>query len=122
MRLRKKYEENEMTKVIIIDDNKILADLLSEQLASNQIEVVGRVDTGESGVKLCEMLEPDFVLYGMKDLEFDFQATLEGIKKKSPNSKVILLTDYDVNFEIDVFGICKKPYHIPEILEFLRKK
>jgi len=110
-----------MTKVIIIDDNKISTDLISDQLASNQIEVVGRADNGKSGVKLCEMLDPDFVLYGMDNLEFNLQTTLERIKEKSPNSKVILLTDYDVNFEIDVFGICKKPYQIPEILEFIRK-
>ncbi len=110
-----------MTKVIIIDDNKITADLLSQQLASNQIKVVGRADNGKSGVKLCELLEPDFVLYGMNILEFDLHVTLEEIKKHSPNSKVILLTDYDINFEIDVFGICKKPYQFTEILEFIRK-
>ncbi|MFB5598391.1 MAG: response regulator [Nitrosopumilaceae archaeon] len=111
-----------MPKVIIIDDNKITADLLSEQLSSEQIKVVGKADTGKSGVQLCKLLEPDFVLYGMNALELDLELILEEIKKHSPKSKVILLTDYDINFEIDIFGICKKSYPFPEILEFIRKK
>ncbi len=110
-----------MIKIIIICDNKIIADLLSEQLLRNQIRVVGTGDDGKSAVPMSKLLEPDFVLYGMENLESDLQATLGGIKKHSPNSKVILLKDYDVNVEVNVFGICKKPYHLPEILGLIRK-
>jgi len=109
-----------MKKVIIIDDNKTTADLLKEQLEYNEISVVGKGDDGSAGIQLCKLLSHDFVLYGM-DLAFDLEDTLEGIKKHSPTSKVILLKDYEVNVKANVFGICKNPYDISELVKMINQ-
>jgi len=106
-----------MKKVIIIDDNKITADLLKEQLEYNEISVVGKGDDGSAGIQLCKLLSPDVVLYAMQNLEYDLQSTVENIKKENPGIKIIIITDYDINFKLDISEICKKPYNISELVK-----
>ncbi len=110
-----------MKKAIIIDDNKTTADLLKEQLEYNEISVVGKGDDGSAGIQLCKLLNPDVVLYAMQKPEADLQSTFENIKKDSPGIKIILITDYDVNFELDIFEICKKPYKISELVKMINQ-
>ncbi len=110
-----------MKKVIIIDDNKTTADLLKEQLEYNEISVVGKGDDGSAGVQLCKLLSPNVVLYAMQNLEYDLQSTVETIKKENPNIKIIIITDYDINFKLEISEICKKPYNISELVKMINQ-
>ena len=110
-----------MKKVIIIDDNKTAADLLKEQLEYNEISVVGKGDDGSAGVQLCKLLSPNVVLYAMQNLEYDLQSTVETIKKENPNIKIIIITDYDINFKLEISEICKKPYNISELVKMINQ-
>jgi len=110
-----------MKKVIIIDDNKTTADLLKEQLEYNEISVVGKGDDGSAGVQLCKLLSPNVVLYAMQNLEYDLQSTVETIKKENPDIKIIIITDYDINFKLDISEICKKPYNISELVKMINQ-
>ena len=110
-----------MKKVIIIDDYKITGDLLKEQLEYNEISVVGKGDDGSAGIQLCKLLNPDVVLFAMQKLEADLQSTFENIKKEGPGIKIILITDYDINFKLDISEICKKPYNISELVKMINQ-
>jgi len=118
----KKLGEKRMKKVIIIDDNKITADLLKEQLEYNEISVVGKGDDGSAGIQLCKLLNPDVVLYAMQNLEFDLQSTFENIKKENPGIKIILITDSYINFKPDVSEIFfKKTSNISELVKMINQ-
>ena len=117
----KKLGEKRMKKVIIIDDNKTTADLLKEQLEYNEISVVGKGDDGSAGIQLCKLLNPDVVLFAIQKPEADLQSTFENIKKERPGIKIILITDYDINFKLDIFEICKKPYKISELVKMINQ-
>jgi len=117
----KKLGEKRMKKVIIIDDNKTTGDLLNEQLKYNEISVVGKGDDGSAGIQLCKLLSPDVVLFVMQKPEADLQSTFENIKKDSPGIKIILITDYDINFKLDISGICKKPYIISKLVKMINQ-
>jgi len=109
-----------MKKVIIIDDNKTTANLLKEQLEYNGISVVGAGYNGSAGVQLCKLLSPDVVLYAMQNLEYDLQSTVENIKKENSAIKIIIITDYYINFKPDnISEICKKPYDISELVKMI---
>jgi len=110
-----------MKKVIIIDDNKTTANLLKEQLEFNEISVVGKGDDGSAGVQLCKLLSPHVVLYAMQNLEYDLQSTVETIKKENPDIKIIIITDYDINFKLEISEICKKPYNISELVKMINQ-
>ncbi len=110
-----------MKKVIIIDDNRTTADLLKEQLEFNEISVVGKGDDGSAGVQLCKLLSPNVVLYAMQNLEYDLQSTVETIKKENPDIKIIIITDYDINFKLEISEICKKPYNISELVKMINQ-
>jgi len=115
----KKLGEKRMKKVIIIDDNKTTADLLKEQLEYNEISVVGKGDDGSAGIQLCKLLNPDVILFAMQKLEADLQSTLENIKKERPGIKIIIITDYYINFIPGLTEICKKPYNISELVKMI---
>ncbi len=110
-----------MKKVIIIDDNKITGNLLKEQLEYNEISVVGKGDDGSAGIQLCKLLNPGVILFVMQKPEADLQSTFENIKKDSPGIKIILITDYDINFKLDISEICKKPYIISKLVKMINQ-
>jgi len=116
-----KLGEKRMKKAIIIDDNKTTADLLKEQLEYNEISVVGKGDDGSAGIQLCKLLSPDVVLYAMQNLEYDLQSTVETIKKENPDIKIIIITDYDINFKLEISEISKKPYDISELVKMINQ-
>jgi len=118
---RTKKLGEKMKKVIIIDDNKITGDLLKEQLEYNEIDVVGKGDDGSAGIQLCKLLNPDVVLFAMQKPEADLQSTLENIKKENPGIKIIISTDYYINFIPDLTEICKKPYDISELVKMINQ-
>ena len=118
---RTKKLGEKMKKVIIIDDNKITADLLKEQLEYNEIDVVGKGDDGSAGIQLCKLLNPDVILFAMQKLEADLQSTFENIKKERPSIKIIIMTDYYINFIPGLTEICKKPYDISELVKMINQ-
>ncbi|MBI2953442.1 MAG: response regulator transcription factor [Chloroflexi bacterium] len=82
-------------RVLLVDDHTILRDGIKALLSLyDDIEVVGEASDGRKGIdRVCE-LHPDVVLMdlampGLGGLE----ATIE-IKKLSPDSKVLILTQY----------------------------
>lgn len=86
----------EKIRILIVDDHAILREGIRALLASyDDIEVVGEASDGIEAVEKAREMTPDLVLMdiampGLGGLE----ATLE-VRKVSPKSKVLVLTQYD---------------------------
>ena len=81
------------TRVMLVDDHKIMRDGLKMTLDSmGDMEVIGEASDGESAVKLAEQLRPDLVVMdvmmpGMNGIDACWEIT-----ERLPETRVVMLT------------------------------
>ncbi|MFM1582086.1 response regulator transcription factor [Helcococcus bovis] len=83
-----------MTKIILIDDDKLICDSLKIILESKGYEVSGISHNGIDGFDLFENTHPDLVLMDIRMKEQNGIETSEKILKKYPDAKILLLTTF----------------------------
>ena len=81
------------TRVLIAEDNELVALTLEEQLSNLGYTVVGVAHTGAEAVRLCGQLSPDIVIMDMQMPELGGDAAAVQIAKQHP-TPVIMLTAY----------------------------
>jgi two-component system, response regulator PdtaR len=81
------------TRVLIAEDNELIALTLEEQLGNLGYEVVGVAHTGAEAVRLCLNLKPDIVIMDMQMPEMGGDVAAQQIAKQSP-TPVVMLTAY----------------------------
>lgn len=82
-------------RVLIVDDHRVLAELLAEALAkADDIVVVGTVETGAGAVSAASATRPDVVVldYDLPDVEG--AAALVALQDAVPTARVLMLTSY----------------------------
>lgn len=85
-----------MIKVLVADDQTILADGIRSVLAScDELSVVGIAANGEEAVRLTEELSPDVVLMDIRMPVMNGVIATREIKEKHPDVKVLVLTTFD---------------------------
>ncbi len=85
-----------MIKVLIADDQAILADGIKSVLSSDEeIEVVGIAANGEEAVKMTAELDPDVVLMDIRMPVMNGVISTQQIKRQQPDVKVLVLTTFD---------------------------
>ncbi len=83
-------------KVLLADDQAILADGIRSVLTScPDIRVVGIAGDGFEAVKLTGRLKPDVVLMDIRMPNMNGVIATQEIKRKYPNTKVLVLTTFD---------------------------
>lgn len=82
-------------KVIIADDHEVIRTGLATLLAGTEIEIVGEAATGKDAVRVAEKIRPDIVLLDIRMPDGDGLATLEKLRAKVPESRVVMLSTYD---------------------------
>ena len=90
-----------MNKVIIIDDHKLLRDMLVDIInRENEFEVVGVATDAKDSITLCENLLPNLVLIDVCTENNSNGISYAGIiKEKFPNIKIVVMTGMlDINF------------------------
>jgi DNA-binding NarL/FixJ family response regulator len=82
-----------MIKVMLVDDQKLLIDLLAQMLQnSGEIEVVARASNGEEAIDLAKIYNPDVVLMDIIMPVCDGIEATKKIKKENNHVKILILT------------------------------
>ena len=108
-----------MQKVLIIEDEVLIAKMIADQFAKSKFQTVIAYD-GISGYQAFEMNYPDLVILDLMLPYMDGFSVCRKIRKKS-NLPVIMLTartnidDQLMGYEVKVDDYMLKPFH-PEVL------
>ena len=84
-----------MSEYSLRDDHEVIRTGLATLLKGTDIEIVAEAATGKETIKLAEQIKPDVVLLDIRMPDGDGLATLEKLRAKVPNSKVVMLSTYD---------------------------
>ena len=85
-----------MIKVLIVDDQAILADGIRSVLSScDELEVVGVALDGLRALEAVEHMKPDVVLMDIRMPNMNGVIATRQIKERSPETKVLILTTFD---------------------------
>lgn len=112
------------TRVLMIDDNIELVNMVKEYFRSNSnIEVVLEAHDGEEGINLIDKKKDmyDLILLDLIMPKLDGRGVLEQMKNKSLDKKVIVLTSYnnpDMIRKVSELGISYfilKPFELTEL-------
>jgi DNA-binding NarL/FixJ family response regulator len=82
-------------RLLICDDHQVIRTGLAALLAGTEIEIVGEADSGKEALRLAQKLKPDVVLLDIRMPDGDGLSTLEKLRAKMPESKVVMLSTYD---------------------------
>ena len=82
-------------KILVCDDHQVIRTGLASLFAGTEIEIVGEADNGKEALKQAQKLKPDVVLLDIRMPDGDGLATLEKLRAKVPESKVVMLSTYD---------------------------
>ena len=116
-----------MVSVIVVDDEKDVAEVLCEFLKIKGIEVLGRGNNGQQAAELYQSLKPDIVLMDLVMPNFDGFYGIKKIREYDPDSKIMIiyasLTHSYVQqlVEMNVNSISLKPYDLNNVLDTIEK-
>ncbi len=87
--------DSKKIRVLIVDDHRVLAELLAEALANAEdIVVIGTVGTSAEAVAAAEAVRPDVVVldYDLPDVEGT--EALVALRQAAPSARLLMLTSY----------------------------
>ncbi|MCE5266504.1 MAG: response regulator transcription factor [Planctomycetaceae bacterium] len=82
-------------RILICDDHEVIRTGLASLLAGTEIEIIGDAANGKDALRLAQKDKPDVILLDIRMADGDGLATLEKIRAKVPESKVVMLSTYD---------------------------
>ena len=83
-----------MSRILVIDDEEIMRDLLRDMLESEGHEVICASD-GKEGLELYSEISPDLVITDIVMPEKDGITVVWEIRAHYPDAKLIVITGYD---------------------------
>lgn len=81
--------------VLVADDHAVVRSGLSSLLSGSDIQIVGEAANGDQAVEDTLRLKPDVVLMDIRMPQNDGLWALEKIRKKSPETRVLMLSTFD---------------------------
>ncbi|MHA1441265.1 MAG: response regulator [Candidatus Heimdallarchaeota archaeon] len=112
-------------KIIVIDDNEIIRNLMFELLTRKGYEVILASD-GSSALELIEKRKPDLAIVDLVLPDIPGVEVLQKIKKLSPTTENIVITGYSSNDNAkkiletnSAFGLLEKPIDVDKLLEMI---
>lgn len=81
-----------MTKVLLVDDHRLLRESLRRTLEETGLEVAGEAADGNEAVRLAAELAPDVVLMDVSMPQLDGVEATRLIRRQMPEIRVVMLT------------------------------
>lgn len=93
-------------KILIVDDEEALTNILGEYFQKEKGFSIFTADDGEKAEQLIKKEKPDLVLLDMKLPKVDGIEVLKLLRQDYPETKVIVMTCYDVEYkkQMDTIG------------------
>ena len=88
-------QENEISVVLIDDQNLVRQGIKSLLGLSNHIQVIAEADNGKAGLEIIRQHKPDVVLLDLRMPELDGIGTLEALRQEAYQPPVLILTTFD---------------------------
>ncbi|MFB5630076.1 MAG: response regulator transcription factor [Nitrosopumilaceae archaeon] len=116
-----------MIKVIVIDDEADVSEVLCEFLKIKGYQVVGRGNNGKDAFELYKKYSPDIVMMDLVMPKFDGFYGIEKIRQYDPKSKIMIisasLTPSYIRklLELNVDSISLKPYDLSNVIDLIEK-
>ena len=113
-----------MNTAIIIDDDPIIAKMISEFLELKKIKVLAIGYDGKDAVTLYQKFNPDVVFLDVIMPNYDGFYGLKEIKRLNPDATVIMLTNNltsDMDSKLEELGASVVIYKSLEMKHFIEK-
>jgi DNA-binding NarL/FixJ family response regulator len=82
-------------RLMIVDDHEVVRTGLQSLVEGTEIEVVATAANGSDAVKLAKQSKPDVVLLDIRMADGDGLTTLEELRQKLPDLRVVMLSTYE---------------------------
>jgi len=118
------YWEKALTNAIVIDDDPIIAKMISEFLELKKIQVLAVGYNGKDAVGLYKKFNPDVVFLDVKMPNYDGFYGLKEIKKLNSGATVIMVTNEaksDVEDKLVELGASVVIYKSLDMKHFVEK-
>lgn len=116
--------ESTKTRVLVIDDDRMVADTLAEILRLHGFSPVA-LYSGEDAISFVERFQPDIVLSDIRMHQVDGIEAAQTIRQLHPECRVILFTASTVNTRMKAaikqwgFEFLQRPLHPQSVLSAL---
>ena len=110
-----------MKKVLLVEDEKLLAEIISETLESRGFDV-SAAHNGLTGLEEYAKFQPDICILDIMMPEMDGYSVARKIREKNPDIPIIFVTaksqmdDLKKGFEAGANDYMKKPFSIEELI------
>ncbi|CAG9931690.1 response regulator transcription factor [Candidatus Nitrotoga arctica] len=85
-------EKLKKLSVIVVDDDNMMREMLKYILRSEDYPVIGEASNGQDAIALCAKQKPGLVLLDINMPKMDGMQVLEGIRKISPATIVLMVS------------------------------
>ncbi|MBN1908978.1 MAG: response regulator transcription factor [Pirellulales bacterium] len=82
-------------RLLVCDDHEVIRTGLASLLAGSDIEIIAEASNGKQAVQEAEKHKPDVILLDIRMPDTDGLATLEKLRAKVPDCRVVMLSTYD---------------------------
>ncbi|MGV9288092.1 response regulator [Streptomyces sp. NPDC003719] len=89
-------------RIVVVDDHTVMrAGVVALLSSETSVEIVGEAGDGREALELVERYEPDVALVDLRMPVLDGVATTTGIVARFPRTRVLILTTYDTDADIE---------------------
>jgi excisionase family DNA binding protein len=112
---------NERPRILVVDDEQAVRDLLSKTLTMADYDV-DAADDGPSAIEKLRAVEYDLLITDLKMPGMDGLTVIREARKLAPDLRVIIITGYSTEasaieaINLGVSGYLTKPFRLPRIL------
>jgi two-component system chemotaxis response regulator CheY len=116
-----------MAKVLIVDDSKLIRNIIKDELAKNGHQIVGEAPDGKTAVDMFKTVSPDLVTMDITMDEMDGIDAIKEILKINSKARIIVVSalgqDEIINKAIDlgVMDFIIKPFEAERLLNSVKK-